>query len=60
MLFGTITRNRYGNYILKVDGHPDHTYMYYTKREAIRRYRDQNGLRYKRITWEETPWIKSS
>ena len=31
MLFGTITRNRYGNYILKVDGHPDRTYMYYTK-----------------------------
>lgn len=53
MLFGTITRNRYGSYILKVDGHPDHTYMYYTKREAIRRYRDQNGLRHRHITWLE-------
>lgn len=38
MLFGTITRNRYGNYIIKVDGCLHSTYMYYTKREAIRRY----------------------
>ena len=53
MLFGTITRNSYGNYILKVDGHPDRTYMYYTKCEAIRRYREQNGLRHRHITWLE-------
>ena len=53
MLYGTITRNRYGNYIIKVDGCPDHTYMYYTKREAIRQYRNLYGLRYKKITWLE-------
>ena len=53
MLFGTFTRNRYGNYIIKVDGHSDCTYMYYTKREAIRRYREQNGLRHRHITWLE-------
>lgn len=53
MLFGTITRNRYGNYIIKVDGCLHSTYMYYTKREAIRRYRDQNGLRHRHITWLE-------
>ena len=44
MLSGIIDKNRYGNYVIRVDGHPAVQFVYYTKREAVRRYREMHNL----------------
>ena len=51
MLYGMIDKDRYGNYIVRVDGFPKCKFIYYTKREAIKQYRDWHKLQRKRINF---------
>ena len=51
MLYGTIFGGRNG-FELHVSGFPYMTYIGYSLREAKRKYRDDFGLRYKKICWE--------
>ena len=51
-MFGTISRSSY-SYIIKVDGYRKMMLMYYTKRNAIKCYRELHNLKYKHITWIE-------
>lgn len=44
-----IRRNDYGYLVIEADGCEIWRYLYYTKREALRRYREQMGLRYKHL-----------
>ena len=49
MLYGFIYRLKWGAYQIRVDGFDRMNYIYYTKREAVARYRAQNNLQYKHI-----------
>lgn len=44
MLYGMIEKDRCGNYIIRVDGYPRCTFIYYSKREAIKTYREWHNL----------------
>ena len=49
-------RRSCGYLLIRVDGFPKRRYLYYTKREAVRRYRQEFGLvgkHMKRIEWGE-------
>ena len=50
MLYGFISGGP-GCYHIKIEGYPVMNYMWYTKRESIRRYREQFNLKYKRVLW---------
>ena len=49
MLSGLIDKDRYGNYIIHVNGYPRCKFVYYTKREAVRQYREWHKLEHRRI-----------
>lgn len=51
MYYGTIIGNRHG-FELHVSGYKSILYVGYSLREAKRKYRDDFGLRYKKIRWE--------
>lgn len=38
---------------IKVHGLPSMRFLWYSKREAIRKYREAHGLKYKKIEWLE-------
>ena len=45
-----------GVYVVKVDGFPRVRFFFTSAREAERRYREEFGLRYKRIDWGPAYW----
>lgn len=55
MLYGVITRDEYNNVILKVQGYPRMIYIFYSLREAIRRYRQEYNLQRRHIEWSDKP-----
>lgn len=44
MLYGMIEKNKYGNYLIRVDGYPKCMFIYYTKRKTVRTYRQWHNL----------------
>lgn len=48
MLYGSITKDN-GWYIIQVEGFPYRKYLYYSRREAISRYRAKFNLKGKHI-----------
>ena len=42
-----------GWYVIKVDGFPRMQYLWYSKREALRRYREKFGLQHIKVKWFE-------
>lgn len=55
MLDGTISYgpSTWGGFYLKVEYLPDRLYCGYSMREAQKRYRDEFGLRYRKIEWQD-------
>lgn len=51
MLYGFISRNSYGNYVIRVGDYDFCQYIWYTKKQAVALYRQNNGLKYKHIVW---------
>lgn len=51
MLSGIIDKDRYGNYIIRVDGYPRMRFIGYNKREAVSKYRLDHLLYRKRISF---------
>lgn len=51
MLSGIIDRDRYGNYVIRVDGYPRMRFIGYNKREAVSKYRIDHLLYRKRINF---------
>ena len=50
MLYGHI--EQYNGWIfIKVDGYPRMKYLWYSKREAVARYRELNNLKRCKINW---------
>lgn len=46
-----------GVWVIKVDGFPRMRFFFYSKREALARYREAYDLQHKRITWTKcTPY----
>lgn len=52
-MFGTIEKTKRGNYIIKVDGFPRETFVWYSRKNAIGRYRYLYGLKGRHIIWLE-------
>lgn len=49
-MYGFINKgNTQASFYIRVDGYPEEGYLYYSLRDAIRKYRDAYGLRYKHI-----------
>ena len=46
-----VKRYRDGFYVIKVDGFPQVRYLWFSRRDAEREYREQFNLKYKRIYW---------
>lgn len=36
---------------VKVEGFPRVRYLWYNKREAVKKYRETHGLKYRKINW---------
>ena len=51
MLTGIVDKNRYGAYVIRVYGYPEVAYYYYTKRDALRKYRRNHNLVGRKIDW---------
>lgn len=53
MLTGSKWYSNGGYYHIKVHGYPGRSYLYFSKREAEKEYREAYGLKGKRIKWYE-------
>lgn len=42
---------RNGFFIIKIGNYPEMSYLFYSAREAEKKYREAFDLKYKRITW---------
>ena len=42
-----------GVYVVMVDGYPKRKYWFYSRREAEKAYREENGLKHKKIEWRK-------
>ena len=51
MLYGYKHKNSYGAYVLRVSNFPSMTYIGYSEKAAIKKYRERYGLKYKKICW---------
>lgn len=40
-----------GWFVVKVEGFPRMRFLWYSKREALRKYREAYNLKYKKIIW---------
>lgn len=50
MLWGHI--EKYNGWIfIRVDGYPRMKYLWYSEREALKRYREEYSLKHKKINW---------
>lgn len=49
MIYTVITIHRMDGFTIEADGYPHMCYIGYSIKEALRKYRDQFGLRYKHM-----------
>ena len=45
-----------GVYVVQIDGFPRMRYFFYNARDAIKAYREQFNLKYKRVQWRRAYW----
>lgn len=51
-MYGYIHKgNSQVSFYIRVDGYTESGFNGYTLKQAMRKYRQDNGLKYKRITW---------